>query len=226
MGEKIGLRDAVQTFASEMHWFLYRAFINEENKAPYTFSIIGVVCGIFLVELYLTITTSAASSRQIVAYLFINYPEPMWAIAPFIHRGLLHFGANVAGLYILSPLESQISRRHYTVLLITAGFIPVYADGVKIALLSTKEHAAAYGISGFLFGLLGFGVVHLYSKYQSHSGLDNREWVIVLLGVSSIVSVLVNLVTAFFDPLALKIGHLGGISVGILFGIYHKWTQR
>ncbi len=220
MGEPLGLREALESFASEPHRFLFRAFVEDEIRTPYTYSIIGLSSGVFLLEGYLTFATAAVSIEQIVAYLFVHHPNLMWPIAPFVHQGLLHFGANIGGLYVVSPLESEISWRQYVLLLVSTGFAPVYADGIKIDLFASTEYAAAYGISGFLYGLLGFGTVHLYRTCQRQSGLSNREWIIVLLGVSAVISVLVDVSTAFPDPLALNIGHLGGVGVGLLLSIF------
>lgn len=225
MVEKKSFESAMESVFREKHRFFYRGFRDRNVEAPLTFSIIGITCGVFLVELYYTVATPAAAPVELVAYWFIHQPAVMWSIAPFVHRGVLHFGVNVLALVLVSPLEARLSRREFLILLLGTGFIPVYADGIKIVIVSSKPHAAAYGISGFVFGLLGFALVCLGWAYRRDGGLGNWEWIIAGLAVSAPVTVLVDLVTAYPDPLAFNVSHFGGLCIGILLGVVFRGRE-
>jgi len=222
MEETKSFEEALESVFREKHRFFYRGFRDRDLEAPLTFTIIGITCGVFLVELYFTVATPAAAPVELVAYWFIHHPAVMWSIAPFVHRGVLHFGVNVLALALVSPLEARLRRWEFLILLFGSGFIPVYADGVKIAVVSSKPHAAAYGISGFVFGLLGFAVVCLFAAYRRDGGLRNWEWIIAALAVSAPVTVLVDMVTAYPDPLAFNVGHFGGLAIGMLLGVLFR----
>lgn len=223
MPTRLDLRDASGEISSNPASFFREALIGGNSwNAPYTTFIIGVIVGLFVIEVALTMQTGAGSPAVLVGYVFANQPWIAWPLAPFLHRGFQHFAANVAGIYVAAPVEQHASKRQYLGLLVLAGFFSLFADGVKLTLLASERHVAAYGASGFTFGLFGYG---LAAPVGSEWRLPPRWWLIVLGGVAGIIAVLKNVALSVGDPVSLKLGHLGGLLVGLAFG-YHGRSRQ
>lgn len=93
---------------------------------------------------------------------------------------------------------------------------------MKLTLLGSEPHVAAYGASGFAFGLFGYG---LAAQVGSEWRLTPRWWLIVFGGVAGIIAVLKNVALSVGDPVSLELGHLGGLLVGLVLG-YHSRSRQ
>lgn len=218
MAPYFGPRDALEEFLNEPIPFLRDAFFgNEHGGTDYTNTVIGVIIGFYLLEVAFTIQFEAGSTYNLVSYFFKHYPWLVWPVAPMLHRGLGHFAVNIAFIYIAAPVEEFLSKARYLVLIIVAGFLPVYADGVKLAIYGDEPHVAAYGASAFGFGMLGYA---LAMRVRSDWELTPRWWIIIVSGISAIVVVLKNALIAIGDPVTLNLGHLLGLTVGFGFGYF------
>ncbi|MFC7228215.1 rhomboid family intramembrane serine protease [Salinirubellus salinus] len=136
-------------------------------------------------------------------------------MAPLLHRGFGHFLANIVFIHIASPVESGLNRRKYISLLLLAGYVPVYADGVKFVIFGHEPHVAVYGASAFAFGLLAYEVgSHIGRNWE----LTPRQWLIVVCGLAAVAVVIKNGIISLWNPISLHLGHLGGASFGIVLG--------
>lgn len=200
--------------------FFGEAFELERSKqrSRYTRRVLLAIAWFFALELVLSHWYLNTTPVNTVSYFFIHHPWLVWPVAPFLHRGVFHFIANAGFLYLAAPIEQRITTRQYLLLLVCAGFLAVYADGVKLALLRSQPHVAAYGASGLAYGLLGYG---LSRPVGTEWELTPREWLIAIAGVAACLAVARNCLSAIGDPLLLNIGHLGGLVVGVLIG-YHN----
>lgn len=216
---RLGPRDAIERFISTPITFLVDAVVRDKSvEARYTTAVLGLILWFFALEVALMLNYGAASTHDLVSYFFKFHPWLVWPIAPFLHRGVGHFAVNVLFIYIAAPVEDRLSKLQYLRLLFLAGFLPLYADGLKLVIFGQEPHVAAYGASGFVFGLLGYG---LAAQMGNEWQLTPRQWLIVLGGVAGVIVVLKNGVLAMGDPVALHFGHLWGLLVGIGFG-YHE----
>lgn len=218
MSHRLSPQDAIESFYSNPLTFFADATVRHESvETRYTNAVLYVILGFFVLEVVLTTQLGAGSTYNLISYFFKHYPWIVWPVAPFLHRGLGHFVANIAFIYIAAPVEQRLSKLSYLGLLLFAGFLPVYVDGLKLALLGDEPHVAAYGASGFAFGLLGYALAaYLDTEWR----LTPRQWLIVLGGVAGVIMVLKNGVLAIGDPVSLHLGHLGGLLVGMGFGYY------
>lgn len=216
---RLGPRDAIERFSSNPITFLVDAVVRDKSvETRHTTAVLGLILWFFVLEVALMMNSGAANTHDLVSYFFKYHPWLVWPIAPFLHRGIGHFAVNVLFIYIAGPVEERLSKLQYLGLLLLAGFLPVYADSLKLAIFGQEPHVAAYGASAFGFGLLGYG---LAAQMGTEWWLTPRQWLIVLGGVAGVIAVLKNSVLAVGDPAALSLGHLGGLLVGICFG-YHE----
>lgn len=216
---RLGPRDAIERFSSNPITFLVDAVVRDKSvEARYTTAVLGLILWFFVLEVALMMNSGAASTHDLVSYFFKYHPWLVWPIAPFLHRGMGHFAVNVLFIYLAAPVEERLSKLQYFGLLFLAGFLPVYAGGLKLVIFGQEPHVAAYGASGFGFGLLGYG---LAAQMGTEWRMTPRQWLIVLGGVAGVIVVLKNSVLAMGDPVALPLGHFGGLLVGISFG-YHE----
>lgn len=182
------------------------------RPSPYTRLLILGVSLIFLLELAVVHFLDAPSVKVLMDYLFIHYPLSMWVLAPFLHRGVGHFAANVGILWLLLPAESYLSDRSYGGLFFGAGVFSTYFGGWYLLMYGSKPNVAFYGISGFVYGLAGFAL--LYTVFSNRSWKD-ADWITFSIGLSALIVVGIDLLTAIGSPLALNPGHLFGFAFGI-----------
>lgn len=220
MSSRLGVQEATEEILSNPVTFFAEALTPVDSQdMRYTERILVLILGFFTLELSLSILYDAGSTYNLVSYFFKNYPWLVWPVAPFLHRGIGHFAANVAFIYIAAPVETRMCKIQYVGLLLFSGFLAVYADGLKLAVFGSEPHVAAYGASGFAFGLLGYG---LSSIAGTDWQLTPRWWLIVACGISAIILVIKNSVLAIGNPISLNIGHLGGLLVGVLLGYFGR----
>ena len=138
-------------------------------------------------------------------------PVLAWAVAPLLHHGVRHLAANVLALAVAAPVERRVGTRWTLALLAVAGYLPLFAEGLKLAALAGDPHVGAYGASAFAFGLLGSGLV--LDKER-----DPRWWLVVLTGVAAALVVSFDVVMGLDAPLTVNVGHLGGLLAGAGIG--------
>lgn len=174
--------------------------------------------GSFLVSL-ISALLEPGYLRGVTAWIFHEFPLLAWVLSPFLHKGILHFTANIALLTLFGKyVESHTNTRYFILWFIVVTLVskPVHA---WIALqMSTKPNVAVYGISDFVFSLAFYSAIRLY--YSKHK--NEFEYVAWMIGIFAVLMVGSNAAFAIsqgsVDPV--NPGHfVGGLS-GI--AVYHS----
>lgn len=193
-------------------WFLEMIREIPEEDAPITYSLIGVITGIFIIEIGMTLFYGLPQVHIFSTGLFGVYPTVAWIAAPLLHRGPLHWIASVVGLLFLgTAVERHWSRWRYLGFLLLTGY-GATAAGALVMRVFTDSQLAFYGTSGIVFALAGFAVVHLP---WSHLRVTRVEWFAAFIGVVALLQVIADPLTGpYFDPYWINGGHAAGFVIG------------
>ncbi|WP_430639399.1 rhomboid family intramembrane serine protease [Haloferax volcanii] len=196
------LRDAIQQLSDE--------------EAPITYALIGCVIGVFIIELWVTVTRSLNSIEVFASGIFGVAPTIGWLLSPLLHRGFQHLLANLFGLFILGvPLEKHWSKKRYLGFLIVTGYLSTVGGGVLLSVF-TDQQIASYGASGIVFALGGYGLTHLL---RNHSRFSSLHRIVLLFGTSALLTVIIDPFTGpYFGPDWINGGHLVGLVAGGIAG--------
>lgn len=192
------------------------------ESSPITHALIGCVIGIFIVEVWIMHTNSLGNLEVVAKGIFGVAPSAGWILSPFLHNSIPHFIVNIAGLILVGvPLEKHWSKKRYAVFLIAAGYMATVGGGVFLAIF-TDQQIASYGVSGVVYALAGFGLIHLPRR---HWPFDSLQWIVVLFGVSAMLSVVVDpFIGPYFEPNWINGGHLVGFVIGVVAG-WFGWNS-
>jgi membrane associated rhomboid family serine protease len=175
----------------------------------------------FLVSLISTLS-EPDYLRGVTAWIFHEFPFLAWPLSPFLHKGILHFTANIALLALFGKyVEAQFKTRHFILwfIVITLVSKPVHA---WISLqMSTKPDVAVYGISDFVFSLAFYSAIRLYYSKRK----NEFEYVAWMIGILAVLIVSSNAVFAIWqgsvDPV--NPGHfVGGLSGIAVFTMVYR----
>ncbi len=193
---------------------------NWNRRAPVTYAVIGFVVGIFAFEVVFTLTRGLAGIQVFATGLFGVAPYLAWPLSPFLHRGVLHLGSSLAGLWLLGlPVEEHWRRWRYVAFLLASGYIATTVGVVTMAPF-TGKNIAFYGSSGMIFALGGFAVVFFPRWFGE---VETSEWLATLVGAVAVVTVAVDPLTGpYLTPDWVNGGHLGGLVVGMVVG---RWKR-
>lgn len=199
-------------------WLLDMGQELPDRDAPITYSLIGVITGIFIVEIGLTQFYGLSNIRVFSTGLFGVYPGVAWIAAPLLHSGTLHWAASVIGLVFLgAAVERHWLRWRYVGFLLFAGY-GATVGGVLMMQAFTDSQLAYYGSSGIVFSLAGFA---LYHSPWSHIRVTRIEWFAAFIGIISFLQVLVDPLTGpYFDPYWINGGHAAGFVIGLVAARY------
>lgn len=184
-----------------------------DHSAPVTYGLIGLVVGVFAVEMVYAYTRGLGSTRVFATGLFGLVPWLAWPLAPLLHSGSLHFLASVGGLWLLGlPVEQHWRRWRYAAFLFASGYLAT-AIGVLFIAPFTEKAIAFYGSSGMIYALAGFALAYL--PFQ-RGRVTASEWLAVFVGAIALLSVASDPFTGpYFAPDWINGGHLGGLVVGL-----------
>ncbi|SFR37213.1 Membrane associated serine protease, rhomboid family [Halogeometricum rufum] len=197
---------SIDTLASELR----------EYESPITLYLSTAIATIFTVQLILTIQWGSPSIYATTGFLFLNGPEIAWILSPLLHRGPFHFLANILLLLLIGRVtESHLSRTRFLALAVLSSIISIAALAAFALEFGSKEYVAAYGISGLVFALLGFSLVHL----QIHEEWNEPDALVYLLAICAVLLIVfeVGKVIILQDPLQVNAGHVSGWILGIVF---------
>ena len=129
----------------------------------------------------------------------------------FLHGGLLHLLLNMTNFFTLGQLIEPCFKKkwQYIVLLLSGGLV-----GNILALINSGNNVII-GFSGALFTLLGYYTVYAYE----HHYFSNRIW-----RNNFIFTIIVNLYISFLPGISFQ-AHLGGLIVGLLYGVINGNTD-
>lgn len=193
---------------------------NWNLHAPVTYAVIALVVAVFGVEVAFTVTQGIAGIDVFATGLFGVAPYLAWPLSPFLHRGILHFGSSLAGLWLLGPPIEQYWRRwHFAAFLLGSGYIATVIGVATMAPFTAKK-VAFYGSSGMIFALGGFAVAFFPRWFGE---VETSEWLATFVGAVAVVTVLVDPFTGpYFSADWVNGGHLGGVVVGLLVGFWRR----
>jgi rhomboid protease GluP len=130
-----------------------------------------------------------------------------WTAFGLLHGGLIHIGFNGYALYQIGPIiESQIGRARMLVL------ITVSQLGAALACYLwyfeiNKINTLVIGASGWVFGLLGFGIILFHRMGIPSIRNQLSFWAVFMLGFGFMVGGISNA------------AHIGGMLGGMLIAI-------
>ncbi len=192
-----------------------------------TLSLVLAILAVYLGEQFAALWFGA-TTEGVVSLLFLGHPFVAWPLSLFFHSGLTHLFPN-ALLLLAVGIEAQ---RHLTdgqyagLFLVTAVVSPLV--GAATELPFTDQPVGVWGISGFVFALATFLLVHLYlahdEPFLTDEGFNLRrnpfEVAAILLGVSVVALVVIDIGQAVVNGGAgVNGGHLGGTTIGALLGL-------
>lgn len=195
-----------------------------------TAALVWLTTAVYLGQL-LAAVRFGASVRDVTARLFLDYPLVAWPLSPFLHGGTLHFLANVVMLALIG-IEAQrhlAGRQYLGLFLVSAVVSSLVAAATMVPF--TARPVASYGISGFVFALAAYLLVHLPAAHGGRglapAGFDLErhplEITAVLFGVSAVLVVSIDVGQAALHGFrGVNGGHLGGVLVGTTAGYLHR----
>eukprot|EP01105_Mastigella_eilhardi_P021593 TRINITY_DN5242_c0_g1_i2.p1 TRINITY_DN5242_c0_g1~~TRINITY_DN5242_c0_g1_i2.p1 ORF type:complete len:287 (+),score=60.36 TRINITY_DN5242_c0_g1_i2:29-889(+) len=181
--------------------------------------VVGVCCGVYLVEAVLlgTVLHSVVCLRPA---LFLHLPAGLTEVyriytAPLFHGGLLHVLMNMMALFVMSiMLEKKMGTMNYAwvlLMLTTVGGVLHVVITLLLEFLNVYHSmwSCAVGFSGVIFGLL---------VIETSISNDLERSVFGLFTVSAKLYPWILLVLMqFLLPNVSFVGHLSGILAGYLF---------
>lgn len=198
------------------------------RNSPITNYVVLAICLVFFVQ-ELAAVYFGASILGVTSYFFLEYPVPAWLLTFFLHKGVLHFLANVALIgFVGRVVEPMFSKRGYLLFLVgTAVLSAVGAFAVKAPF--TPKPVAAYGASGFGFALAAYSLrfpfrhcdtlLNVVTFGTNPVETPPTERIAFLLGMSAVVMVAFDLLTGpFLTAEWVNGAHLVGVLIGLIVG--------
>lgn len=182
-------------------------------EASTTRTLIWVVAIIFSIEILMTPIFEIQSIRVFATGLFKIEPELAWILAPVLHAGFRHVLANIGGLVLIEfPLEQHFTKRRFAMFIIGTAYISIMGGWLAQTMFTTNQ-IAVYGISGTVYALAGYALVHFG---RSTDRLFAFEWIAMMFGLGAAVTVVLDPFTGpYLHPDWINGGHATGFLIGV-----------
>jgi rhomboid protease GluP len=209
----------------------YRIFrllgLTQPGSAPPTIMVfLAVMVVLFLLEIAMQGVSAVMSPTRFTLLVFGAW-NPLLAIIEhqywrylgfgLSHIGIIHIGFNCFALMQVGPLvESQIGKSRMLVVITVTQLTAAFASQLWYYNLHGSVHSLTAGASGWLFGLIGFGIALLWSSQGSAKMYRDVlvQWAIYAL------------IFGFFIG-ANNAAHIGGMAGGAILGFLPMGdTQR
>ncbi len=187
------------------------------KDAPATFSLLGLIAIVFLLEE----ASGGAGNPRVLVQFGALYPPLVWAgqwwrliAVLFVHVGLAHVALNGWALYQLGML--------FEISFGTARMLAVYFAcglGSSLASLLWTRNLSA-GASGAIFGLLGALLIFLLRHHQRLR--PEAKTLMIELAFWGVI----NVAYGFSNPAIDNAAHLGGCAVGAIIGLFLVQPRR
>ncbi|WP_144905079.1 rhomboid family intramembrane serine protease [Halobellus captivus] len=183
--------------------------------APLTDLLVIVVCGVYAIQAAQTALWNVSSVFETTNYVYFREPWLAWLLAPLLHGGLTHVVPNVLTLFAFGRIaEGHLPQRQFAAMVVVAAVGSILALVAWSVVFAPDSYVAVYGISGVVFAVGGFAVVHL----PRHGRATDLELLATLFGVCAVALVGVEALTAlaFRAPASVNVGHAVGLLVGVV----------
>lgn len=201
-----------------------------DRHSPVTHKIVLAICLVFFVQ-ELAAAYLGASILGVTSYFFLHYPVPAWLLTFFLHKGVMHFLANVAIIGFLGRVvESTFSKRKYVLFLVgTMVLSAIGAYAVKAPF--TTKPVAAYGASGFGYALAAYSLrfpfrhgdalLDVVAFGANPIETPPAERIAFSIGVGAVVMVALDLLTGpYLTGEWVNGAHLVGVILGLFVGFH------
>lgn len=171
---------------------LLDVFFSYRNRsAPVTNLLLGIIIGVFAVEVGLSLYTPIESTRIFATGIFDVRPVAAWIGSPFLHSDLLHFLTNAFGLIVMGlAIEPEWDRWRYIIFTLVAGYGATFF-GAALLLVFSEKQIAFYGASGIVYAYGGFALIHYLPLNQPR---DIPELVSILFGLTAVLTIIIDVV--------------------------------
>jgi rhomboid protease GluP len=142
-----------------------------------------------------------------------------WRFLSFglLHGGLIHFAMIAYSLYQIGQLiESQISRTRMLALITVTQFFAAFGTFVWYTLVKGDPMTPTVGGSGWLYGLLGFGIAMFHQMGPGAKQMRDSllRWALIWLVLGAMMPGINNA------------AHIGGLVAGLAFAYIPEPTVR
>jgi len=181
-----------------------------------------IILNVFLFLLFSLLISSGIISIDLIAFKPSNILQGkfLWTLftSIFMHAGFFHLFANMLSLlFVGNLLEKILGRKRYLHLYLLAGIFSGILFVLSSQIFPSDLNSYAVGASGALFGLIG---VLMFLTPNLPVYLMFVPIPIKMKYVAPGMLVLLWLISIGADIPIGNIAHLGGLIVGVIYGIY------
>lgn len=199
-----------------------------DRSAPITTAITLLLIVLFGQQVAAALV-AGVSIEAIASHLFLEYTTWAWLLSVFLHRNLVHFGTNVALIWLLGRVVEQSFGRHSYLPFVVLAAAASVVGGLLFTAAFTSAPVAVYGASGVGFALATYALslplasatsVRAAYRFEHLFGaLTPAEELAFVVGLSAALTVLFDLLTGpYWTVHWANGGHTAGAVVGCLAG--------
>lgn len=183
------------------------------GKSNYTFKLIGICVAIFFIELFLPLLQYFSFTP---AYAL---SEPWTFVTSiFLHLDFSHLFFNMFALFMFGIyLEQRVGGKTFLIIFFLAGIV----GNIGYMVTAQDPTIPAVGASGAIYGVMGTLAI-LYPSLV--------VWVFGLMPMPMILAAffwgIMEYVGLFYPSQVASGAHIFGLAIGILFGLYLRYTQK
>ena len=151
--------------------------------------------------------------------LMMRDPLQYWRALAFglYHAGLIHIAFNLFALSQIGPImENQVGRSRMLVVITGCQLTAAAGSYFWYGLVQGTPLVPTLGASGWIFGLIGFGIAYFHTGGPSMRIYRDAlvRWVVYML------------IFGFIVPRVNNAAHLGGLAGGLLLGWFPEAHPR
>lgn len=188
------------------------------RRAPVTAGLLAAIAAVFVLE----VISGGSESREVLIRLGANWgvgiaQGELWRLVAsmFLHIGLLHLAVNGWALYQLGSLmEIWVGSARFATVYFASGISGSVASFLWTSWIRGAPESVSAGASGAIFGILGALIAFLVRRRDRLTPAARS-----LLGQLLFWAGL-NIFLGLTAPGIDNAGHMGGLALGWLFGLF------